>query len=85
MLEMLLWWMDESDNQSLSLFDRILSGLASLIEGIPSTDLLFNIWTYELPPDVAYFADCFLLDFGAGVIFSCFILRFLICRITFIG
>lgn len=85
MLEMLLWWMDESDNQSLSLFDRILSGLASLIEGIPVPDFLVNIGTYQLPPDVAYFADFLLLDFGAGVIVSSFILRFLIRRIPFIG
>lgn len=70
---------------SVSLWNSILSGLATLFESISPLSFLANLTTIDIPPSVSWAVDIFQIDFGIGVIVSAYTLRFIIRRIPGIG
>ena len=79
------WIQDQLTSFALWLYERILSGLASVIESIPVPDWMLNAGSLNVPGSVAWFASSFQLDTGMGIIVSAYLLRFVIRRIPFIG
>jgi hypothetical protein len=69
----------------VSLWNSILSGLATLFESISPPSFLANLTTIDIPPSVSWAVDIFQIDFGIGVIVSAYTLRFIIRRIPGIG
>jgi len=70
---------------AITIWDAILSGLASLIELIPAPDFLTNTGTIAIPESIAWAASAFQLDYGLTVIVSAYTLRFILRRIPGIG
>jgi hypothetical protein len=69
----------------LMMFESILSGLASVLELIPVPDFVSQIPTMQLPEYFLYIADIFQLYAGIQIVMSCYLIRFLIRRLPFIG
>lgn len=69
----------------LYIWDLFLSGLASLIEAIPTPSFLMDLTGLELPETVIWLASMFQLDFGLTVITSAYTFRFILRRIPGVG
>ncbi|MEY8199725.1 MAG: hypothetical protein RPS47_10840 [Colwellia sp.] len=69
----------------ISIWNSLLSGLASLFELIPAPSFLANLTTTELPSGVAWAVGIFQIEFGLSVVVSAYTLRFIIRRIPGIG
>jgi hypothetical protein len=67
------------------ILETILYALVLLLELIPVPSWATNVGSLNLPDGVAWFASAFELPFGAAVMTSAWIIRFLVRRIPVIG
>lgn len=79
------WLIDQLASLVLWVWDKILSGLASIIEAIPVPDWAANIGTLQLPEVVAWALAPFQLQTGVAIIMSAYALRFVIRRLPVVG
>jgi len=79
------WIQDQISSFFLWAFERLMDGLAAVIEMIPVPDFLSAAGSFSIPGSVAWFANAFALDHGAQIIVAAYLLRFLIRRLPFIG
>jgi hypothetical protein len=67
------------------IFETILYAFVVILELIPVPGWAVNVGSLNLPDGVAWFASAFELPFGAAVMSSAWIIRFLVRRIPVIG
>ncbi len=85
MSDFLNWLSDEIKAIALSIFDKIMSALSSLINAIPAPSFLTDLQPVVIPNDYAYFINTLNLDYGLTVVIAAFTLRFIVRRLPFIG
>ena len=85
--EILVWLKDLFLWLPLKITELALDGLALVIEAIPVPSFLNDAPGYlsNIDPTVAYFLAAFEFGNGLAIIFSAYILRFLIRRIPLVG
>lgn len=83
----LQWISDFFSNLPLIIWQKILEGLAAIIQAIPVPDFFnkaVNAFS-SLPPQVVFAFDVMQFDVGLPMILTAYGLRFLIRRIPIIG
>ena len=85
--QILAWFKDLMLWIPRKLTELVLDGLALLIEAIPVPSFLLNAPGFlgAIDPTVAYFLEGFAFAEGLTIIFSAYVLRFLIRRIPVVG
>lgn len=66
-------------------FEKILNGLAAVVESIPVPSWASNIGNLHIPAEIGWFAEAFQLNNGVAILVSAYTLRFIIRRIPVIG
>ena len=79
------WFLDQIASLFIWVWDKILSGLASIIEAIPVPQWASNYGSLQIPDVVAWALQPFELQTGVAIIMSAYGIRFLIRRLPFIG
>lgn len=79
------WLLEQFANLGLWFWDKILSGLASIIESIPVPDWASNVGSLQIPEAVAWAVAPFELQTGVAIIMSAYVVRFLIRRLPVVG
>ena len=79
------WFLDQVAALGLWFWEKILNGLAAVIESIPVPEWAGSLSNLHLPAEIGWLADAFQLEFGAAVFVSAYTLRFIIRRLPVIG
>lgn len=75
---------DSFERFFLSIYDALLQSLVALIDLIPVPDFVQNV-NITVPPMAAYFMDLFHVQYGATVLVSAHIFRFILRRLPIVG
>ena len=79
------WVLDQLSSFALWVFEKILNGMAAVIEAIPVPDFMQNVGSLHIPSSVAWFAQSLQLDTGMGIIVTAYTIRFIIRRLPVVG
>lgn len=79
------WLLDEFKLLFQWVLEQIFSLGVALLSAIPVPDWMASMGTLQIPSSVAWFAQAFQLQAGAGIIASAYLIRFIIRRIPFFG
>lgn len=79
------WLIDEAKLFLIWVLEQCLSAVVSVIDAIPLPSWVDNIGTLQLPDALAWAVHAFEIPYGASVIASAYVIRFLIRRIPIIG
>lgn len=79
------WFLDQVASLGLWFFEKILDGLAAVVESIPVPSWASNIGNLHIPSEIGWFAEAFQLNNGVAILVSAYTLRFIIRRIPVIG
>lgn len=80
----LSWLADEIKSLGLWFLEKILGGVASVLELIPAPAFL-SFHSMSVPPFVSWFLEPFQIATGISMIVSAYVARFVLRRIPGIG
>jgi len=83
----LTWIVDTALWLGLTVYDLVLSGFETVLAAIPVPSFFAGASASlsAIPPSVAYFAQALALGQGLSIVFTAYVLRFVIRRLPVIG
>ena len=79
------WIKDEIQAAALAIYDKVLAGLAAVIEAFPVPAFFSQVQSFQMPPGVAFFVSALEIPAGLGIIVGAYTARFILRRIPGIG